>query len=188
MIGFTNEIVSIATDGYTLTNSAVSTSILPVTVVPSTNLILPARFFNYIGQELIIEVSGRISTLVTTPGTLLFEVKFGSTVVATTQALDLNIVAKTDVTWMLRLAMQLRVVGASAQFLTIGKFESEAVIGSPLPTVGGSGVLLIPASAPAVGNTFNSTTSQTITFNAKWSVADPANSITIHQFRIISPN
>lgn len=190
MIGFSNEIISCAVAGAALANSSVLTSLLPA-VVPVGNKTFPQKFFNYAGQELIIEASGIISTVVTTPGTLHFEVRLGPTnniSVAVTQELALNIVAKTNVSWALRLALQLRTVGAAASFLTMGEFKSEAVIGSPLPTVGGSGLLMIPASAPVVGTTFNSTVVNITDLMAKWSVADPANSIRLEQIRYISPN
>lgn len=187
MMGFSWQLASAAVDGAALANSSALTSILPA-VVPSTNGTLRAKFLNYAGQELAVEAAGRISTLVTTPGTLSFALRFGSTSVALSGALALNAVAKTNVTWRLRWDLSLRAVGASANFMHTGVFVSEAVIGSPLPSAGGSGLLLFPASAPAVGANFSSLTTQAVDLQAQWSVANSANSITLHQFRIGSPN
>jgi hypothetical protein len=137
-----------------------------------------------------VEASGRISTVVTTPGTLTFTWRLGGNLVASSPAFALNIVAKTNVTWWLRWAMTVRAVGTgtTANCMHTGFWASEAVIGSPLPTVGGSGVLLIPASAPAVGAGFDSTISNISDLFAAWSVANAANSIQVHQYRVMSPN
>jgi hypothetical protein len=65
---------------------------------------------------------------------------------------------------------------------------SEAVIGSPLPTVGGIGELLIPVGAPTVGTGFDSTAAQTVDLFGTWSVANAANSIQVHQYMLESVN
>jgi len=188
MHGFTQQIFSIAADGTALTNSTVLTTLLPAAVIPAAANVLPAKFLNYVGQELYLEASGRISTLVTTPGTLSFALRFGSVSVALSGAFALNVVAKTDATWYLRWLLTLRAVGASANLMHTGNWQSEAVVGSPLPAVGGAGLLLIPASAPAVGSNFASTSAQTVDLHAQWSVASTSNSIKLHQLRLLSPN
>lgn len=189
MLGYVNELVSAQSDGTALTNTTTATSILP----SAARILLPGSFLSWIGQELIIEASGRISTVVTTPGTLTFTVRIGPTAAiacAVSPAFALNIVAKTNVTWNLKWALTLRSVGVTtaATFMHTGFWISEAVIGSPLPTVGGSGILSIPASAPAVGTGFDSTVNNILDLFATWSVANAANSIQLHQYRLFSPN
>jgi hypothetical protein len=190
MLNYQRQIYSCAVNGTALVNSAALTSLLPA-VIPTANLTLPPRFLTFLGQELILEAEGIMSTLVTTPGTLAFTFRLGPTAnisVAVTQALALNIVAKTDVLWALRLVMQARNVGGSAKFRTFGRFTSEAVIGSPVPTVGGSGTLLIPASAPVDGTAFDSTVANKTDLMAQWSVGDPANSIQLQRIGLYSGN
>lgn len=189
MLGYTYEVASAQSDSAALTNTTTATSILPT----AAKLLLPGNFFSYIGQEIIVEASGRISTLVTTPGTLTFQFRLGPSsaiIAATSPTFALNVVAKTNVTWWLRWAMTVRAIGTgtTANLMHTGFWASEAVIGSPLPTVGGSGMLLIPASAPAVGTGFDSTIGNISDLFAQWSVANAANSIQLHQYRIISPN
>lgn len=175
-----------AEDSTALTNSTSATSILP----SSRKFTLPSYFADAVGKTLNLKARGRISTVVTTPGTLTFEVRLGSVVAWSSGALSLNVVAKTNVSWNLDLDLTFRTLGAgtAANVLGIGTWCSEAVIGSPLPTVGGSGVLNVPVSAPAVGTGFDNTASQTLDLFATWSVANAANSITTHQFRILSLN
>lgn len=171
-------------DGTALTASTSATSLLP----SSAKFTLPANFLS-IGTVLRIRAAGRITTVVTTPGTLTLDIRFGSVIVATSPAFALNIVAKTNVTWVLEWDLTCRAIGGStsANMMHTGKWTSEAVIGSAVPGTGSSGVLLIPASAPAVGTGFDSTAAQQIDFFGTWSINN-ADSILVHQFTIDSPN
>jgi hypothetical protein len=189
MLGYTSELVSSQADGTALSNTTTATSILS----GQSKLLIPGGFLQNIGQELIVEASGRISTVVTTPGTLTFAFRLGPTAniaVATSPAFALNIVAKTNVTWWLRWALTVRALGTgtAANLMHTGFWASEGVIGSPVPGTGGSGLLLIPASAPAVGTGFDSTIDNLSDLFATWSVANAANSIQVHQYRLCSQN
>lgn len=181
-------IASNSTDGTALTASTAETSIAP----PNTHIVLGSNYFDKIGAAFRILATGRISTVVTTPGTLTFRIKLGPTAniaVATSQALALNVVAKVNVTWWLDWLLILRTNGAgtSASFMNVGQWSSEAVVGSPLPSAGGSGGLLIPASAPVVGTGFDGTTANTFDLTAQWSISN-ANSIQVHELIVQSLN
>jgi hypothetical protein len=66
-------------------------------------------------------------------------------------------------------------------------FESEAVIASPLPTVGGSGEVLLPYNtAPVVGAGFTSVVSNQFDLFFTQTVA--TGSITLHTLKIVSLN
>lgn len=175
-----------AEDSTALANSTTATSILP----SARKFTLPSYFADAVGKTLNLRAAGRISNIVTTPGTLTLEVRLGSVVAWSGGAMALNIVAKTNVSWMLDLDLTFRTLGAgtSANVLGIGRFTSESVIGSPLPSVGGNGTFLLPASAPAVGTGFDNTAAQTLDLYATWSVANAGNSILTHQFRLLSLN
>ena len=179
--GFQFTPVSEQIDGTVLTNSTVATSIIPA----AARFTLPNNFF-YIGKVTRFRAMGRISTVVTTPGTLTFSLRFGAgpVIVATSDALALNIVAKTNVAWDLEWITTCRAIGGStsANLMHNGRFMSEAVVGSPLVSVGGVGTLPLVAAAPAVGTGFDSTAAQVVDLFATWSVANAANSITTHQF------
>ena len=81
-------------DGTALTNTTTATSIIPT----AAQWTMPADDL-YIGKVYGIRAGGRVSTLVTSPGTLTFSVRAGATTIFTSGALALNVVAKTDVTW-----------------------------------------------------------------------------------------
>jgi hypothetical protein len=174
-------------DGTALANTTTATSI----VAPQSRFTVPANYFSFIGKTMRVHAAGRISNIVTTPGTLTLDLRWGaSTVQFNGGAMSLNIVAKTNVTWTFDAYLTCRSIGNGtlATLLGIGEWQSESVIGSPLPTVGGSGGLILPASAPAVGTGFDSTVSNVMDMFATWSIANAGNSIQTHIFTFESMN
>lgn len=178
-------LIAAQSDGTALANTVTATSLLP----GAAKLTLPPNWFR-IGRKLRVRASGRVSNIVTTPGTLTLDVRLGAVVVANGGAMALNIVAKTNVTWRAEFELLCRAIGSgtTANLMWSGYYTSENVIGSPLATVGGSGSLLLPASAMAVGTGFDSTAAQVLDFFGKWSIADAANSIQLHTFDVTAEN
>lgn len=178
-------LITAQVDGSALSNTTTATSILPA----QAKFTLPANFFA-IGKALRVKASGRISTVVTTPGTLTLDIRFGSTVVMNGGAMSLNIVAKTNVNWLLELMATCRAVGSSANLMWQGSWLSEAAINTAVPTTGpGPGGFTLPFNAaPAVGSNFDSTAAQQIDLFGTWSIANASNSITLHQFWLEAMN
>lgn len=178
-------------DGVAVANTVTRTSLLGGvgTGASHAKLTLPANYLQ-VGRVLRVSAQGRISTVVTTPGTLTLDLQLGSVIVANGGALSLNIVAKTNVPWWLEWVLTCRTIGSGtiATFMHQGLFQSEAVIGSPLPTAGGNGSLLIPTGAPAVGTGFDSTALGQFDIFATWSIANAANSVQLHQYRLEALN
>lgn len=179
-------LVSASVDGPALTNTVTQASIIP----PEAKLTLPGSGFWYEGLVLKVTAQGRISNVVTTPGTLLFQVLFGATAVYNNAAaaMNLNVVAKTNVTWWLEIIMTCRAIGATANLMGIGQWTSESVVGSPVNTAGGAGSLFIPASAPAVGSNFDSNAPQSVDLQAKFSVATATTSLQVHEYKVEALN
>ena len=171
-----------AGDGAALVNSNVATSLLPGQAKPT----LAAGLLRYVGQRMSLRAAGRISTVVTSPGTFTFSLRLGAVVVFNGGAMALNAVAKTNVSWILEADIEVRAIGNGVQaaLLGVGSWQSEAVIGSPLPTAGGAGELILPASAPVVGTGFDSTIAQTVDLFGAWSAANAANSLQLHHFKL----
>ena len=169
------------TDGPTLTAAAAASCI------PTANrLILPNNYWT-IGKQWKVKMQGRISCVVTTPGTARFDLRTGpsGTIVAfDTGALNLNIVAKTTVPFDLEIDLTCRSVGTgtSTTLFGIGKFTSEAIVGSPLPSAGGNGVLMVPVGTPAVGTGFDNTAANAVDFFFTQTVA--TGSMTVHTLEI----
>lgn len=176
-------------DSTALTASNTQTSILP----PAARFTLPSNYFQAIGKMLRLKAMGRVSNIVTTPGTLSFFVTLGTVAspinAFSSGALGLNIVAKTNVTWWLDVIMTCRAIGSgtSANLMGIGQWTSESVIGSPTNATGGSGTLLLPVTAPVVGTGFDSTITNVVDLQATWSLNN-ANSILTHEYSLEAMN
>jgi len=173
------------TDGPTLT-AAARASCIPT----ASRIVLPNSYF-YPGKMLLLEMHGRISCAVTTPGTARFDICLGSagtTIVFDTLALNLNVVAKTTVPWNLWVKLVCRAVGAgtSTNFFGHGEFLSAAVVGSPLPTVGGNGGLLVPVGTPAVGAGFDNLAASAVDVFFTQTVA--TGSMTVHNYQLSAMN
>lgn len=172
-------LITAQTDGPALT-AAAAASALP----GAAKFTFPASLMK-IGDEFLIEAAGRISCVVTTPGTARFDVRFGSTIVFDSLAMNLNTTAQTNVPWYLRIRMTCRSIGnsTSATLFGLGTFASPAVVGSPTVATGGSGQLVLPnTTAPAVGSGFDSTVSNVIDLFFTQTVA--TGSMTVHTFNL----
>lgn len=167
-------------DGDVVTNTVVATTLLG-SLQPVYQMKLAPGYFRP-GRSIRITASGRISTLVTSPGTLTLDVKLGAVVVATSGAMVLNVLAKVNVPWALQWMLQCRASGAVTNFFHQGFWASEAIVGAPLPAAGGVPVHMLPNAAPAVGSNVDGTTELALDLFVTWSVANAANSIRLHQF------
>lgn len=172
-------------DGTALTGTAAGT-VLP----PAARFTLPANFMD-VGKVLRVTAKGRISNIITTPGTLTLDIRMGPTsniVVFNGGAMQLNAVAKTNVTWIFDAMLTCRTIGNGtvATLFGIGQWTSESVVGSPLPSVGGSGTLLAPASAPAAGTGFDSTVAMVADMFGTFSLT--GNSLTAHEYLLEALN
>lgn len=118
-----------------------------------------------LGDCLRFRAFGKISCVVTTPGTARFDIRAGSTVIFDSGALNLNVVAKTNVPWWLDVELYVSAIGAStsATVTGLGKFISEAVVGAAANTAGGNGVLLAPVGGAVAGSGFDSTITNVMT-------------------------
>lgn len=172
-------------DGPTLT-AAAAASCIPT----GAKFTLPSNYFQ-VGKVLRITLMGRISCVVTTPGTARFDVRLGSagsTIVFDTGALNLNTVAKTNVPFALEIELHCRAAGAgtTTTFMGVAKFTSEAVVGSPANTAGGNGTLLAPVGAPAVGAGFDNTAASILDVFFTQTVG--TGSMTVHTYKVESLN
>jgi hypothetical protein len=182
--------MSLQTWGETLISSQVDgTAVTGTTAAavepPAARFTLPANFF-VPGKVLRVNAWGRISNIVTTPGTLTLDVRFNtSSVVFNGGAVSLNVVAKTNVAWRLIMMLTCRTIGNGtvATLLGQGDFTSESVVGS---AAGIANDAMLPASAPVVGTGFDSTVAQTVDLFATFSLT--GNSLTSHQYTLESMN
>jgi hypothetical protein len=177
-LGYRKTLVSAQGDGPTLTAAAAATC-LP----GQAKVLIPGGTFDAPGKLLHIKASGRISSVITTPGTARFDVRLGGTVLFDSLAILLDTVAAhTTVGWMLDIFMTLRTSGTSATFFGQGTWTCEDILGVPATAPKGVLSAILPwNSAPAVsGNTFDATASQTLDLFFTQTVA--TGSLTVHQY------
>lgn len=176
-------LITAEVDGTALNTSTTATSILP----PAARLTLPANYFS-IGKMLRVRAACRLSNIVTTPGTLTFDVRMGPTsniAVFTTGAMQMSTTAHTNVPVVFEAMMTCRAIGAStsANFMGQGWALSQAL---SLTAVADSTTtpahLLAPNAAPAVGTGFDSTVAVVVDLFATFSISNAGNGITLHQY------
>lgn len=176
--GYPLVLASASSDGAALTNTITATSIMPASALSS----IPAGALQ-IGSLIKIKLRGRISTVVTSPGTLTFDLRLGAVVVSALGAMSLNAAAQTNATFDLELVAVVRAIGAgtTANAMVTGQFSGRATIGSGAAGTTGAYTQMLPETAPAVGTGFDSSASQKIDVFATWSTASASNSIQVHQ-------
>jgi len=171
-------------DGPTLTAAAAATCI-----PTATKITLPNNYLT-IGRELWIRATGRISSLITTPGTARFDIRIGAVVAFDSLAILLDTVAgHTNVGWVLDLHLTVRAQGSgtSGNLIGQGTWACEDILGVPATAPKGSLVAVLPwNSAPAVGTGYDSTAASTLDMFFTQTAA--TGSLTVHTYRVISLN
>lgn len=183
---WTETLVSVVGDGNAVT-AASRTSLLTGNAAAGL-ITLPNNYF-IPGRMIRIAAMGRISCVVTTPGTARFDVSFNGTANVDSGAMNLNTTAKTNVPWWLEIIGTCRTSGSgtSATIFWFGQFQSEAVVGSAASTAGGNGSLAFThggLGATAVGAGFDSTAALPLDLRFTQTVA--TGSITLQQYLVQS--
>lgn len=162
------------------------------TVLNSPDVItLPPSFF-VIGKKLRIGIRGGIGSLVTTPGTITFQVMLNAVIAFTTGAIQLNATAHTNLPFWLDIDLICRAVGSgtSANLIGLGRIVGAMVTptAAQVDGVNSNAVIVVPATAMAVGTGFDSTISQVLDLFAGFSISNAANTIKIEDYTVQSLN
>lgn len=158
------------------------------TVINASDLrTLPADFFE-LGRNLDFEIQGSISNIITTPGTITFQVMLGAVISFTTGAIQLNAAAHTNLPFWLDIRLTCRSVGSGTSATLEGQGKVSGVMftstAAQVDGVNTMTTLLVPATAPGVGTGFASTTSQQVDFFTGFSISDAGNNVTIRQYDV----
>lgn len=142
------------------------------------------------GAEFRVTAKGGISNIVTTPGTINFQVKIGSAVAYDTGAIQLNATAHTTLPFELVVDLTVRAVGSgtSANMMGIGKATGIMFTRTAGQTDDAQGmqVIVVPQTAPAVGAGFDSTIANIVDFWTGFSISNGANLIQIQTYKFES--
>lgn len=133
-----------------------------------------------------ITASGRISSVITTPGTARFDIRVGGVIVFDSLAILLDTVAAhVNVGWFLEILLSCRIVGSgvASQLFGQGKWTCEDILG--VPAVAPKGVLtaILPWNSPPVlGTVFDNALQNAV--DAFFTQTAATGSLTCHQFMI----
>lgn len=183
-LGYRETLATIVGDGTALT-AAARASLLQGANGKTGLYTLPAGKLR-IGDVLRIRAGGRISCVVTTPGSITFDMSAGvaGTAFMSSLAIPLNIVAKVNVPFIFEMEMHVRAIGSAANFFCLGYWLSEAALNVAVPSTGpGPGGNTLPYNtAPVVGSNVDLSIAQILDFNFTQTVA--TGSVTLHTYTL----
>jgi hypothetical protein len=148
-----------------------------------------------LGDAFHVSVKGGISNIVTTPGTITFQIMFGSIVVWSSGAIQLNATAHTTLPFSLEVDLVVQLLnttvgGAIAKMMGIGVLTGVMFTKTAGQTDGANteSVITVPVTAPALGAAFDSTIGQTMDFWAGFSISNAGNGIQVATYRVDGNN
>lgn len=160
-------------DGPALSNTTTITSLLQA----QDKIVVPGGAL-YVGFGMRAHILARISTVVTTPGTFTFTFRYGATAIAASQAFALSVTAQTNDTLIADVNFTCRAEGSA------GNFMFDGIVNSNVFTNAFSSQFFGPSAAPVVGGNADLSVNGFIDLMGTWSIANAANSITVHQFQL----
>lgn len=175
MQGYVGPLVCSRTDGPTLTGSNVRTLLLYDHMLAT----LGSLQVDNQGRKFVAKALARLSTAASSPGTLTLDLQLGSAIIAASQALTLA-TSQTNITLRLEWELFSRDSSNLAAFMHGGEVKCAALSGGPL--------IMIPATAPAIGNTFSASDAGKLGLYGTFSSNSGSNALTIHGFTVESFN
>lgn len=161
-------------------------------VINPTELVtLPPNYLE-VGKRFQTTVGAALSNIITTPGTVTFQIMMGSIVAWTSGAIQLNATAHTLLP--MRLVVDWRVdtigSGTTAKLLGMGTLQGIhfTLTAGQVDAVNVPGAFSVPATAPAVGTGFDSTISNILDFWVGFSISNAGNGIQVFDYVVESVN
>lgn len=170
----------------TAITAASASSLLPAQSVYT----LPPSYFK-LGSQLHIHATGVITSIITTPGTARFDVRFGSVTVFDGLAVLLDTVAAhTNSGWVLDIWLTCRAIGngVNSNLIGQGTWTCEDILGVPATAPKGCLTAILPwNSAPAVGTSFDNTLS-TNAVDLRFTQTESSGSCALYSYSLTSLN
>lgn len=165
-IGYWETLATLAADGTAITAAARTSMTVGATGARYT---MPGGKLK-LGDVLHVKASGRISSVITTPGTARFDIAFGASLgIAVMDSLAIlldTVVGNTNVGWILDIEGTVRAVGTAANLMWAGRWTCVDLLGAIATPPKGALTAVLPwNSVPAVGANFDSTVSNLIDLN-----------------------
>ena len=152
---------------------------------------LPPNYL-YVGKVFRVKVKGSISNIVTTPGTITFQINMGAIAAWSSGALQLNATAHTTLPFDMMVLVTVRAIGnaTSANVIGIGTISGMMFTNTAgqVDSLNGVPTLMVPMTAPAVGTGFDSTIAQTLDLFAGFSISNIGNQVQIQEYIVEALN
>jgi len=150
------------------------------------------RNFWAVGTKVRITVHMSVSNIVTTPGTITFQVMMGTIVVWTSGAIQLNAAAHTLLPAKLVIDLVCQVVGTGTTAKLMGQGVLTGVMftktAGQVDGVNSETVINVPVTAPAQGGGFDSTIANLLDFWVGFSINNAGNGVRVEQYEVESLN
>jgi hypothetical protein len=168
------------TDGVAVTNTTTETIMVPNFVWPNSG---PQAL--YVGKQVLWVLWGRVSTVVTTPGTITFRMRWGGvagTLLVTSKAQRPKTTVSTNMAGWVQMEMTCRSIGSTGSVFSMGQCALANTIGDAQAAQES-----IWPDAPAAV-TIDTTAASALTPTIQFSVATATTSWTTHLARLVSLN
>lgn len=148
---------------------------------------MPANYL-YVGRKIRVRVAGAISNIVTTPGTMNFQLKIGSVAAFDSGAIQLNATAHTTLPFFLDLSLVCQVVGSATTAKLLGVGTAEGIMftrtAGQTDDAQGMQTILVPQTNPVQGTGFDSTISNIIDLWAGFSISAGGNGVRVDEYSL----
>ena len=158
---------------------------------PDALFTLPANYL-YPGRMLMAKVMGGLSNIVTTPGLMNFQIKFGTVAVFDTGNIQLNATAHTTLPFYLEILLTCRAIGNGTAANLIGLAQVSGrmftMTAGQVDSAQDMPTILAPSTAPAVGTGFDSTVANIVDLWAGFTISNAGNGVQVQQYQLVSLN
>lgn len=156
-------------------------------VINATELVsLPPNYFKS-GSKIRVKVWGGLSNIVTTPGTITFQIMMGTIVAWSSGAIQMSTTAHTTIPFDLEVTLRIDTIGPGTTAKLIGGGKLNGImftVGAGADSTTVVGQFPVPATAPAVGTGFDSTIANILDFWAGFSVSNAGNGIQVMDYTV----
>lgn len=160
-------------------------------ILPTALVQLPPNYLT-LGKLLRIRVWGGISNIVTTPGTITFEVKIAGVVAWTSGAIQLNATPHTLLPFDLDILLRVNAVGSSTSANLMGGGKLTGLMftktAGQTDATNTEGTFSVPATTPTAGTGFDSTIANVLDFWTGFSISNAGNGIQVQNYLVEAIN
>lgn len=139
-----------------------------------------------LGSKIQIKAWGGLSNIVTTPGTVTFQIMMGTIAAWSSGAIQLNATAHTLLPWWLDVSLRVDSTGTTTSAKLIGGGVLNGIMftntAAQTDAVNTTGAFPVPATAPAVGTGFDNSISNILDLWVGFSISNAGNGVQLYDY------